>query len=241
MSKIKSNDSDINKNMHLIATRNFTQLTNETEETINTIYKEKQEILLDLIIGRILHNKQNADILDGFIFQKLLKSEVKIIRKQLANYFPDGVAKLNSSLKINYQPLQNVLMNQKFEKADQLTSQYLCELANVGSENRKNWLYFTDIQFIPTEDLCALDLLWKIYSKGKFGFSVQKEIWISNNQTWEKLWDKIGWTHKNNGITKRYPNEFEWTLNAPNGHLPLSNQLRGTKTLLYLFNKITWH
>lgn len=239
MSKIKSKDSNINENIQLIATQHFEQLTSEAEYTINAIYHKRQEILLELIVRRLLQNQQNADILDGFVFQKLLRSKEEIIKKQLYDHFPNGVVQLDSSLKINYQPLQDVLMNQKLEEADQLTSQYLCELANIGTKNRKDWLYFTDIQFIPKEDLYTLDLLWRVYSKGKFGFSVQKKIWISTNQTWEKLWEKIGWIHKSNGITKRYPNEFNWTLDAPNGHLPLSNQLRGTKTLLYLFNQIT--
>nr|ARW68212.1 hypothetical protein [Chondria sp. (in: red algae)] len=239
MTNIKSKQIEINKQVQSIITKNFIRITSDIEETINSIYQEKQEVLLEIIIQRILHNKQNADTLDGFIFQKLLNTNIKVIKDKLNNYFPDGVATLKPSLQINYQPLQDILINQKFQEADKLTSQYLCELVEIKTNYKKNWLYFTDIQFMPSEDLFTLDLLWKIYSKGKFGLSIQKKIWTSNNKKWEKLWEKIGWT--DNGNTKRYPNEFIWTLDAPQGHLPLSNQLRGTKTLLYLFNKITWN
>nr|ARW63641.1 hypothetical protein [Chondria sp. (in: red algae)] len=236
MSDIKFKQINISEQIKSITRKNLTSITNEAETTINFIYQENQEILLQLIIERILSNKQDADILDGFIFQKLLRTDLKMIKNKLNNYFPHGVVTLQSSLAINYQPLQDLLINEKFQEADQLTSQYLCQLVEIKTHCKKEWLYFTDIQFIPLEELYTIDFLWKIYSKGKFGFSVQKKVWVNNNKKWERLWNKIGWTI--NGNAKRYPNEFEWTLDAPEGHLPLSNQLRGTKTLLYLFDNI---
>ena len=108
----------------------------------------------------------------------------------------------------------------------------------MKTNNKKNWLYFTDIQFLPKQDLFILDKLWKIYSKGKFGFSIQKKIWVYNNKKWDKFWEKINWI--SNGVMRRYPNDFVWTVDAPEGHLPLFNQLRGTQTLSYLFRNIQW-
>lgn len=83
-------------------------------------------------------------------------------------------------------------------------------------------------------------MLWKVYSKGKFGFSIQKNIWLKQNKQWDKLWEKIKWLEAKTGIMKRYPKEFTWSIDAPEGHLPLFNQLRGTQTLYYLFQKINW-
>nr|YP_010170883.1 hypothetical protein K8K75_pgp183 [Chondria tumulosa]QSD57024.1 hypothetical protein [Chondria tumulosa] len=236
MNKIKSEQKDINKQIEFLVEKIFINIPIDIEITINMIYQGQQEILLELIIKRLLKNKKSADTLDGFIFQKLLNSNIIATKNKLNKYFPDGVARLKKSLHINYQPLQKLLMNQNFQEADRLTNKYLCQLVEIKTKNSKKWLYFTDIQFLPLEDLFTLDLLWKIYSRGKFGFSIQKQIWTKNNKNWDKLWEKIGWTY--NGTMKRYPKEFEWTLNAPEGHLPLSNQLRGTKTLLYLFNYI---
>jgi len=219
-----------------ITEKNFIHITNDIEELVNFIYKEKQEVLLQIIMERRLNKNKIADTLDGFIFQKLIQTNMSTIKLELNKYFPNGVTTLKSSLKLNYQPLQELLINQQFQEADKITNEYLCELVAIQTKNEKKWLYFTDIQFLPVEDLFTLDLLWKIYSKGKFGFSIQKDIWMKSNKKWDKLWEKISWT--NNGKMKRYPEEFEWTLTAPKGHLPLSNQLRGTKTLLYLFNHI---
>ena len=46
------------------------------------------------------------------------------------------------------------------------------------AEERK-WVYFTEIAPIPVQDLQMLDKLWMTYSKGRYGFSVQKKIWKS--------------------------------------------------------------
>lgn len=224
--------------MKLTIEKNFTTINQSTEKIINITYEQEQDSLLEFIIARILVNKKTADTLDGFIYQKLLKTDQQRIRKKLIQHFPNGIVTLKSCSDINYEPLQKLLINENFKEADKLTNQHLCELVKTKTTIEKNWLYFTDIQFLPTEDLFTLDFLWKIYSRGKFGFSVQKQIWIKSKKNWDILWEKISWT--SNGSMKRYPQEFQWTIQAPEGHLPLFNQLRGTQTLSYLFKNITW-
>nr|WMP12170.1 Ycf53 [Laurencia verruciformis] len=226
--------------MKLTIEKNFTTINQSTERIINITYEKEQDSLLELIIKRVLVNKKTADPLDGFIYQKLLKTDQQKIKKKLIQHFPNGIAtlKLKSCSDIDYEPLQKLLINENFKEADQLTNQHLCKLVKTKTNIEKKWLYFTDIQFLPTEDLFTLDFLWKIYSRGKFGFSVQKQIWIKSNKNWDILWEKISWT--SNGSMKRYPQEFQWTIQAPEGHLPLFNQLRGTQTLSYLFKNITW-
>jgi hypothetical protein len=51
------------------------------------------------------------------------------------------------------------------------------------------------VKFIPEADLRAIDGLWRAASKGKFGYSVQKEIWVQNRRYWERLFKVIDWTH----------------------------------------------
>nr|YP_009293719.1 hypothetical protein Rhodyp_123 [Rhodymenia pseudopalmata]AOM64401.1 hypothetical protein Rhodyp_123 [Rhodymenia pseudopalmata] len=198
-----------------------------------------QEELLNLLIKRIVIQKSEASCLDGFVFQILNKTNFSAIKKNVDDYFSNGIIKINNKgLKIDYQPLQNLLINQEFKQADKLTQLYLCRLAGIYQKEQRNWLYFTDVQFLPAQDLHAIDTLWRIYSAGKFGFSVQRRIWLANNCNWEKLWNKIGW--KKSGVSSRYPNEFVWSMHAPNGHLPLFNQLRGVQALKALFNHVAW-
>ena len=159
---------------------------------------------------------------------------------KLKQHFNQGIIKLSHDLTLNYQPLQELLIKQNFQEADTLTQQYLCILAglNTKTNNTRKWLYFTDINVIPSEDLLHIDLLWQIYSRGKFGLSIQRQIWMKDGCKWKIFWHNIGWT-KNN-IPCRYPQEFIWTLDAPQGHLPLFNQLRGKQVLSAIFNHTVW-
>ncbi|WP_083636681.1 GUN4 domain-containing protein [Leptolyngbya sp. 'hensonii'] len=144
---------------------------------------------------------------------------------------------LLSNRGIDYCPLKELLAQQDFQAADRLTLQKLCELAGPGALERK-WLYFTEVASLPDQDLHTIDALWKFYSEGKFGFSVQRQIWLGVGKNWEKFWPRIGWRSGNNWT--RYPQEFIWNLTAPAGHLPLSNQLRGVRVIEALLCHTAW-
>ncbi len=238
----ENNLKEIENKINMIFKKTHKTISLETEKIIDDILndREGQKIIIDKIINRNQKKKKNPEIIDGLIYQKIININNEYIQNKLVEKLPKGIINLQeSSFKIvNYENLQTLLIYQKFQEADKLTQQYLCDLTKQTNTKSKKWLYFTDIQFLQKNDLFMLDLLWKIYSKGKFGFSVQKEIWIKNNKNWDKLWEKIYWLR--HGIMKRYPEEFTWTIDAPEGHLPLSNQIRGTKTLLYLFHNIEW-
>ncbi|HAC63075.1 MAG TPA: hypothetical protein DCF68_05930 [Cyanothece sp. UBA12306] len=151
--------------------------------------------------------------------------------------FPDGIIPLKSERNIDYQELNKLLLKQDFQAADTLTRQKLCELAGVAAVERK-WLYFTEVEQFPTTDLHTINSLWWVYSEGKFGFSVQRKIWLSVGQDYNKLWPKIAWKQDNNWT--QYPSEFTWDLTAPVGHLPLLNQLRGVRVTNSLFSHKVW-
>jgi len=52
----------------------------------------------------------------------------------------------------------------------------------VTEQEKRGYLYAGDISEIPATDLRTIDQLWVKYSSGKFGFSVQKQIWYEVNQ-----------------------------------------------------------
>ena len=194
--------------------------------------------ILELLIERRTKTKTALSYVDGILFKCLYQSNNTEIKKNIDRNFSPGIVNLNSSYEIDYLPLQKVLLVNDFKTADKYTHTHLCQLAGLNNNNYRNWLYFTDIHKIPSDDLNTIDKLWTIYSEGKFGFSIQREIWLSNNQNWEKLWNKIGW--KINDIAIRYPHEFIWDINAPKGHLPLFNQIRGVQVLYSLFKHPVW-
>nr|YP_010502356.1 Ycf53 [Grateloupia turuturu]UXC96769.1 Ycf53 [Grateloupia turuturu] len=197
-----------------------------------------QRALLKLLVHRLIEKQTEISYLDGIIFETLRLTEISYIKEELDKFFDEGLIKLDTNLNYDYQPLQKLLISQEFLEADKLTQVLLCKLAGLNENNKRNWLYFTDISLLPPKDLYIIDKLWRIYSRGKFGFSIQRQIWLTNNCNWEKLWKKIGW--KNQGTPCRYPNEFIWDTSAPSGHLPLFNQLRGVQVLSALFQHIVW-
>lgn len=178
-----------------------------------------------------------ANITAGLAYQALYDANTANTKEFLQTDFPTGIVPLQSEKGIDYTSLQQLLVKQDFLEADRVTLEKLCELASVASSQRK-WLYFSEVENFPIADLQTINTLWFVHSQGKFGFSVQREIWLSLNKNWDKLWPAIGWKTGNNWT--RYPQEFTWNLDAPKGHLPLSNQLRGVRVIASLLGHPAW-
>jgi GUN4-like/ARM-like repeat domain, GUN4-N terminal len=193
---------------------------------------------IELLKAVLLERRTQAPaVLDGKIVQVLQATQSAALQTFLAEHWPQGRVPMPSARNIDYSPLQALLAAQSFEAADRLSMQKLCELAGADAVRRK-WLYFTEVEQFPATDLQTLDGLWQLYSEGKFGFSRQREIWLSLGQNWETLWSRIAW--RNETTWTRYPNEFIWDLSAPDGHLPLSNQLRGVRVMAALLAHPAW-
>lgn len=173
----------------------------------------------------------------GTVYQALFQSGSTAAATFLQTRLPQGVVPLRSDAGIDYAPLQQLLAEQKFQAADQLTLQKMCEMSGSAAVQRK-WLYFTEVDQLPATDLQTLNALWLAHSEGKFGFSIQRELWLSVGKNWEQLWSKIGWRTGN--VWTRYPQGFTWALSAPRGHLPLSNQLRGVRVIAALLAHPAW-
>ena len=102
-----------------------------------------------------------------------------------------------------YQTLETCLKNQQWREADQET--YRLMINTVGKDEGQ---YFdrADLENFPCEDLWTLDQLWVKYSNGKWGFSVQKQIWqecgspMSYNDEWKRFGDRVGWCKDNRWI-----------------------------------------
>ncbi|XP_061948318.1 tetrapyrrole-binding protein, chloroplastic-like [Populus nigra] len=139
--------------------------------------------------------------------------------------------------------LQQLLSNQNFREADEETRRLLIVLAGEAAQTR-GYVFFSEVQFISEEDLKDIDELWKNHSDNKFGYSVQKRIWqLKANKDFTKFFIKVGWMKKLDTEVEQYnyrafPNEFIWDLNdgTPEGHLPLTNALRGTQLLKNILN-----
>lgn len=124
-----------------------------------------------------------------------------------------------------------------YRQADETTRALLIDLVGE-SARRRGYIFFSEVQFISAEDLHAIDTLWREHSNGKFGYSVQRRLWEKSRRDFTRFFIKVGWMKKLDTEVEQFnyrafPDEFIWELNddTPEGHLPLTNALRGTQLL----------
>jgi serine/threonine protein kinase len=138
---------------------------------------------------------------------------------------------LKSARGVNYSRLQQLLAAGNWKEADQETTKVMLQ---VAGREREGWLRTFDINNFPCEDLRTINQLWLHYSNGKFGFSVQKEIYESltkqriyvyDQKMWRKFSDCVGW--RKGGIFKEWKwlsyEDYDLTFEidaAPKAHLP---------------------
>jgi len=93
-------------------------------------------------------------------------------------------------------------------------------------------LSLEDIENFPCEDLRTIDQLWVYYSQGRFGFSVQKQIYQAlggtrrlhktreyERQLWKAFGEKVGWKEKDGKWL--YYQDLTFNTSAKRGHLPV--------------------
>jgi len=130
-----------------------------------------------------------------------------------------GQAPPSPPLPQRYQPLEQYLKAQQWKEADQET--YRLMITTVGKKEG-NWFTETELRNFPCEDLRAIDGLWVKYSNGRFGFSVQKKIYVEcgakldgkypGDKIWEKFGDLVGW--RRNGVWLYY-SDLNPSLSSP--------------------------
>jgi hypothetical protein len=189
---------------------------------------QRAEALRPLIPDHIaLLDATGDDWAAGWLIQLLLAGDAAE-RDSFLHRYPQGWLATSSAQGIDYAPLQRQLALQDFEQADRLTSSLLRELAGPGAV-RRGYVYFSEVPAMAGVDLESLDRLWLCYSRGRFGFSVQGRLLRACGGRWDQLWPRLHW--KTNGTWTRYPGGFQWTIDAPEGHMPLINQLRGVRLM----------
>ncbi|WP_239641423.1 GUN4 domain-containing protein [Cylindrospermopsis raciborskii] len=121
-----------------------------------------------------------------------------------------------------YTKLETLLKSQDFREADIETARVMLAVAN---RRREGWLRKEDAENFPCKELRTIDNLWLKYSQGKFGISVQQEIYKNLGGTklfdvnvWRSFGDRVGW-RKDGSWLDDY-SDFNFSLSAPTGHLP---------------------
>ena len=125
------------------------------------------------------------------------------------------------STPVTFQKLEALLKAGKWRDADVETWNLMLKLTKREQER---YLEIEDAKNFPIQELRKMDQLWVKYSNGKFGFSVQKQIWLDlgGSLDGEPDWGtassfsyRVGWENRDglsyHGYTLSY---------APSGNLP---------------------
>jgi len=140
------------------------------------------------------------------------------------NVISDNFSDLQEQNLVDYRQLSQFLANGQWREADLETMRVMLEIAD---REERGWLQRKDIEDLPDTAIQNIDKLWLQYSQGHFGLSVQARIWLEcRGETGkfkfttyqDKFCDRTGW-YINEDWLNQYDN-FEFSLNAPPGHLP---------------------
>ena len=167
----------------------------------------------DYISSEIVQSSQTDDLSsDG---------NVNYIQPEIVQ--PPQTDDLSSDRAIDYTRLRDFLAAGNWKYADYET--YLVML-KVVDRKEGDWIRDEELLNFPCTDLRTINQLWVKYSSERFGFSVQKKIYLEvggkpdgkyYQEAWKKFGDRIGWRVKESWLT--YASMTFDTI-APLGHLP---------------------
>lgn len=125
----------------------------------------------------------------------------------------------------DYSKLENLLAVQSWKAADQETLRIMCQFSS------NEYLTESAIAQFPSEVLSTIDKLWVHYSKGHFGFSVQKECYLhclkdqridnmmherySYPGAWNEFGKVVGWSNEKNLGIGLYGEDRYWLWDSP--------------------------
>ena len=112
-----------------------------------------------------------------------------------------------------FQQLETYFKNGQWREADRETKRLMLLIAKRESEGR---LDVESVEKFPCEELRTIDKLWVDYSKGKFGFSVQKKVWTACGGVTEEFAGQVGW----GGVSMSYDALTFLLDGSKNAHLP---------------------
>ncbi len=203
-------------------------------------YQSAEEVLKDLFAKPVVINKTisvpvvfpakalSDNLLKPLLGEKLPGDTEFVVSEAFLTSIPqqlpispvaDGIV---ADVRVNYRKLSQLLAAKRWKEADLETKVILLSVAGRTAEG---WMRAEDFKRFSCEDLCTLDRLWVDYSGGRFGYSVQKQVWESiggkvdiDYTIWCRFGDRLGWRRDGNWLN--YSDlSFDQNI-APLGHLP---------------------
>lgn len=131
---------------------------------------------------------------------------------------------ISPDTKVDYSKLADYLAEGNWRKANDETRRVLLK---ATGRSDIGWVKPDNIKTLSCWDLKTIDNLWRQYSDGKFGFSVQLPIYVSagnrpgklvGDDAYNVFGDRLGWRRDGDWII--FIEDLNYSLAAPQGHLP---------------------
>ncbi|MGF1492835.1 MAG: GUN4 domain-containing protein [Microcoleaceae cyanobacterium] len=189
-----------------------------------------------------------------------MSSEIKQVNQEIRRLsdLPERIAQLERRLMVvgdlyRYEALHEQLAAHQWFDADKETVNLIAAIANVSELED---LSPRDIRGFSCGELQVIDRLWTTYSEGRFGFSVQLQVYQSlggnlettigeDQQLIERWGAELGWR---SGVSQKKPegerwrkcDELDFSLNAPKGCHPSRwwNSPYGSRMTNYFLNRL---
>ncbi|MGB3138930.1 MAG: GUN4 domain-containing protein [Nodosilinea sp.] len=173
--------------------------------------------------------------MDGEGSQADLAARLEALEARVEGFIQQGlterIARLEDALTLvtdveRYQPLQQLLKTGKLREADEETVRVI--LQEAGTPDRED-LPPDAIRLFPCSVLRVIDRLWTTYTGGRFGFSVQLQLYQAEGGTLEnalaqdtvalnRLGERVGWRRNNQWKTLE---QARYDLDDPVGCYPV--------------------
>jgi hypothetical protein len=151
-----------------------------------------------------------------------MKDWLSYLREPIPSTVAGVSVQLKSARGVDYTHLRDLLAAGKWKEADEETRKVMLKAIRKSCDfDRKS------LDNFPCDDLRTIDQLWVKYSQGRFGFSVQKKIWLElggkvnykdDYETGEKLTYRVGWKVRGSWLVEY--DDLTFNLQTPRGHLP---------------------
>ncbi len=132
---------------------------------------------------------------------------------------------LSSEKGIDYRDLRDLLKAGQWKDADIETN---CRMLEAVGRKGDDYIREKEFLTFPCAELRTIDSLWVKYSHGKWGFSVQKRIYVEcganldgkhpGDKIWHDFCRRVGWRKDNNYVS--YSNLTFDLPNSPVGEFP---------------------
>ncbi|MCF4968522.1 serine/threonine-protein kinase [Nostoc sp. CMAA1605] len=185
----------------------------------------------DYLLSRNTISKQLGEILDQMLqnaVSQRYKSAADVL--QVLNTCPStfqpqqSVNTLYSEVGVDYHKLRDLLAFKQWSLADQETWVVMCQAL---SKPTGSYFFMSDIAKLPCEDLQIIDQLWLKYSQGRFGFSIQKQIYERVECDYVRFCAAVGWHLYNSNSPPSW--QFPLYQSFPEGNFPSRVWAGGTQ------------